>query len=157
MLTIPLLFPRGGMADDALSHIPAAAADDPPTLCARLDQSRAVAPLLGRRGDGWPNRLEGRGIVTAMEPSSCSGTACDHGHLLIRVRSTTPDYGSDMLFAFKSCVPFTDLATYCNRPVRFTARKVLPSTKLCDPLPNSFDSGPVPHYMVDELEALDDK
>jgi hypothetical protein len=92
-----------------------------------------------------------------MEPNTCSGMACDHGHLVIRVLSTSPHYDSDTLFAFKSCLAVTDLEKYCNHPVRFRARKIMPSTKLYGPLPDSFDSGSVPHYMVDGLEAADEK
>lgn len=159
MHTIPyVLFVAGLLtaqpteSEDVLAPITSTEQSDVP--CAGLDRNQAVPPTLGHRGDGWPRRLIGQGVVTAISPNTCSGFGCDQALLTIRLAAIDTRYHADTLYAFKSCVDSSDVRTYCNRTVRFKARTTLVGREPCGLRP-TFNSFGVPHYEVEEWELAD--
>jgi hypothetical protein len=139
-------------SDDVLTPITANDQSDAP--CAGLDGNRAVPPAVGHRGDGWPRKLNGRGVVTAISPNTCSGFACDQALVTIRISTSHRRYRADTLYGFKSCVNISDVPTYCNRMVRFKAKKIVAGSEPCGLRP-SFNSSGVPHYEVEQWELTD--
>ena len=150
LMTIALLLAQGAVVDPLQSEN---LTREVPLLCGRLGSS-VVDPMLGRRGDGWPKRIQGIGIVRSMETNTCAGFACDLGHILIEIQTTDTKYNADTLFGFKSCISGDDVAKLCNRKVKFTAEKTRRSQPPCG-VTKSFDSMDVPFYMVRNLELAE--
>ena len=138
--------------EDVLAAITANEQSD--VLCAGLDRKQGVPSTVGHRGDGWPKWLIGEGVVTAISPNTCSGFACDQALLTIRVSTSDRRYRADTLYGFKSCVHNSDVRTYCNRTVRFKAKKIVAGREPCGLRP-TFNSFGVPHYEVEEWELAD--
>jgi len=105
------------------------------------------APIFGRRGDGWPKKVKGVGIVRELVPGYC-GFACLASRVRIEIAETDGQFPSGSLFAYAFCVVRDDLAGYCNKRVTFVAKKIYVGKEPCG-VTDSFDSGGVPFYVID--------
>jgi hypothetical protein len=112
------------------------------------DTGLTHSPNFGRRGDGWPRKVKGVGIVRELVPGYC-GIACTASQVRIEIEETDRRFLSGSLFAYAFCVAPDDVAAYCNKRVTFVAKKIYVGKEPCG-VTDSFDSGATPFYLIDK-------